>query len=246
MIDIHCHVLPGVDDGVPDLAAARALCERAAEDGTTDIIATPHQRHPNWPNEDRGYLETVWRGLREHVGDLLEIHLGAEVRLDSHFLDELERRQSGHVLPLAGSRYLLIELPRAEVGPYPEDVLHEVSIAGYFPILAHPEMIPYLSNDLDRLESFVADGAMLQVTAMSVTGEFGRVPEQAAWSMLREGWVHFVASDAHSAAWRPPGLSSARAALTKQLGVDVASLLTQGNPARILENLPLTLKSEPE
>jgi protein-tyrosine phosphatase len=107
-------------------------------------------------------------------------------------------------------------------------------------------MIPYLSDDLDRLEGFVAAGTLLQVTAMSVTGEFGRVPEQSAWSMLREGWVHFVASDSHSASWRPPGLSAARAVLTKQLGTHVAGLLTQGNPSRILDDRPLGQQQENE
>ena len=239
MIDIHCHVLPGVDDGVADVASARALCELAAADGTRAIIATPHQRHPNWANNDRQLLEERWATLREAVSDLVEIHLGAEVHMDWGFLAELERGAEGSILPLAGSQYLLIELPRLEARVPAEDILHEVSLAGYRPILAHPEFIPYLARDLDRVGGLVASGVLLQVTAMSITGGSGRGPKQWVWDLLEEGWVHFVASDAHSPTWRPPGLSEARQAIAQRFDDDVARLLTEVNPGRVLANQEL-------
>ena len=239
MIDIHSHVLPGVDDGAPDLASARALCEMASREGTSEMIATPHQRHPSWANDDRGLLEEIWGNLKEEVSPWIKLHLGAEIRLDAGLLDQLDLGDQGHCLRLASSRYLLIELPRIDLGLPAEEILHEVVIAGYRPILAHPELIPYLITDPNRLERLVADGFLLQITAMSLTGEFGKGPQSSSRRMLRNGWVHFVASDTHSEGWRPPGLRAARQVLEDGFGEDVAKLLLETNPNRILQDQEL-------
>ncbi len=239
MIDIHCHLLPGVDDGVADLAMARAVCELAVADGTRAIVATPHQRHPGWFNGDRSLLEQRFEELQAAVGDLLTVKLGAEVHVDPGFLQELDQASDSQILSLAGSRYLLVEFPRFEPRLSPEEVLHEIDLAGYRPIVAHPEFIPYLADDLPRLERLVADGALLQVTAMCVAGEAGRAASRSVWQMLSEGWVHFVASDAHSPQWRPPGLSAAFRALSAELGEPVATLLTSTNPASVLDDRAL-------
>ena len=236
MIDIHCHVLPGVDDGVPDVSAAEAFCKLAAKDGIREIIATPHQRHPSWANENTDVLRNKFTVLKEQVSKWVTLHLGAEIRLDSGLIDEIDRGAVGHVLPLAESRYLLIEFPRIDTGLPAEEILHELMIAGYQPILAHPELIPYLANDPGRLEGLLGDGSLLQVTGMSITGDFGKGPQATVWSLLHRGWVHFVASDAHSSDWRPPLLSRARQALSDDLGEEVATLLTEENPAKILSD----------
>lgn len=238
MIDLHCHVLPGVDDGPATLAEAVAMCRLAAEDGCTVMVATPHQRHPSFLEVPRTRLEAAWRELVAALDGTPEVRLGAEVRVDSALLGDLESG-GGEVLPLAGGRYLLLELSRLPQPPAPEDLVHELVVAGWRPVLAHPEVIPWLAPELDRLAGLVAAGARLQVTAAALLGDFGRHPRDAAWRMLDADLVHFVASDAHSTTWRPPGLASVRDLLERRLGAPAARRLLVDHPACVLADAPL-------
>ena len=240
MIDLHCHILPGVDDGPTTMADAIAMCRLAAEDGCTVMVATPHQRHPSFEVVTRQRLATVCAELAAALatieGPRVEVRLGAEVRVDSELLADLEREPS-EVLSLAGGRYLLLELGRSEGELAPEDLVHELKVGGWRPVLAHPEMIPWL--ELGRVAHLVELGAMLQITASAVTNEFGRHPHQRVWQLLDEGLVHFVASDSHSPTWRAPGLAAARGAVERRLGAAVARQIFVDNPARVLADVPL-------
>jgi protein-tyrosine phosphatase len=237
MIDLHCHILPGVDDGAGSLADAVAMCRLAAADGCTTMVATPHQRHPSFPGVSRQALEAARAELVAALaGEGPEVLLGAEVRVDSELLAELEARAT-EVLALAGSRYLLLELPRAAVGPDPEELVHELLVGGWRPVLAHPEVLPWLT--VERLLGLVERGALLQITAAAVTGDFGKMPHQRAWELLDEGVVHFMASDSHSPTWRAPGLSAARSAVERRLGAALARLLVTDNAACVLADQPL-------
>jgi protein-tyrosine phosphatase len=249
VIDLHCHVLPGVDDGPSTLTEAVAMCRLAAEDGCTTLVATPHQRHPSFPEVTRAGLEQAWRDLTAALAGVVEVRLGAEVRVDSELLAELHdspgaRAADAEVLSLGGSRYLLLELSRGEAPPAPEELVHELVVAGWSPVIAHPEVIPWLSGDLDRLAELVFAGALLQVTAASLLGEFGRPPRDAAWAMANAGLVHFVASDSHSTTWRKPGLSTVRALLERRLGAETARRLLVDNPGCVLADAPLALAVE--
>ena len=241
MIDLHCHVLPGVDDGPAGLADALAMCRMAANDGCTTLVATPHQRHPAFPELTRDAIESAWRQLTAAIAASAEeyprVLLGAEVRVDSDLLTDLER-DAPEVLPLAGGRYLLLELPRGPAGPEPEELVHELLLAGWRPVLAHPELIPWLAEDLQRLAGLAERGALLQVTAASLTGGFGRYPAQRAWEIVEAGLAHFVASDSHSPTWRPPGLTAVRNALAQRLGGAAAARLLVDNPERVLDDAP--------
>ena len=237
MIDLHCHILPGVDDGAASLADAVAMCRLAAADGCTAMVATPHQRHASFPAATREALQAALAELTEALdGELPRLYMGAEIRVDSELLADLEQ-PDGAALALAGSRYLLLEFPRSEVGQPPEEVVHELQLAGWRPVLAHPEVLPWL--EVPRLGALVEAGAMLQLTASAVTGEFGRFPHERAWELLEEGLVHFVASDSHSPTWRAPGLAKARALLERRLGAAAARLLVEENPACVLADVPL-------
>jgi protein-tyrosine phosphatase len=237
VIDLHCHILPGVDDGAIHLADAVAMCRLAAADGCRVMVATPHQRHPSFAGATRAALEAALAELVAALGsEAPEVRMGAEVRVDSELLADLEG-PGAEALALAGSRYLLLELPRTAVGPPPEELVHELQLAGWRPVLAHPEVLPWL--DLARLGALVEAGALLQVTAAAVTGDFGRAPHQRVWEMLDEGLVHFVASDCHSPTWRAPGLSAARAQLERRLGAATARALVGDNPACVLADVPL-------
>lgn len=240
MIDLHIHLLPGIDDGARELEEAVAMCRAAAEDGCEVLVATPHQRHPSWLNTDRSRLNHLLDRVRGALdGDGPTLHAGAEIRVDSELLDDLDRHPASGLQPLAGSSYLLLELDRHGFGPTPEEMLHEVIVAGWRPILAHPELIRPLTIDLPRVEGLVAAGAMLQITAMSLTGEFGEEPRRVATAFLDAGLVHFVASDAHGVTRRPPGLSSARRTIAEGWGEAAAARLFEENPRAVLEDRPL-------
>jgi protein-tyrosine phosphatase len=239
MIDLHCHVLPGVDDGAGDLSEAIAMCRMAAADGCTTLFATPHQRHPAWWNGDRSLLQGRLDALRRQLGSTLELRSGGEIRVDSELLHELDRFPESGLQPLGSSRYLLLELDRTGLGPDPVPLVHELTVAGWRPILAHPEHYPWLMTDRGLLELLVERGTLLQITAMSLLGRFGPRPEQWSRDLLDRGLVHFVASDAHDTVRRPPGLSEAAAAIRREWGDEVARAVTHDNPRAVLENRPL-------
>ncbi|MDX1502277.1 MAG: CpsB/CapC family capsule biosynthesis tyrosine phosphatase [Thermoanaerobaculia bacterium] len=234
MIDIHGHYLPGIDDGAESLQTAVAMCRLAAEDGCEAVIATPHQRHAVWDNRDPEGLEMLRRRLQEAVGERPEVHLGAEIRIGSGLLDDLDRPDRGRLTPLAGSRHLLLEYGRGERPRGCEDLVHELTVAGWRPILAHPELIRFLAEDLDLMERLAEAGALFQVTAASLTGDFGGLFRRKAWQIVERGLCHFVASDAHGEEWRPPGLARARSLIARRLGEETARRLTDENARGIL------------
>lgn len=236
MIDLHLHLLPGVDDGADDLDEACRMCQLAVEDGCEILIATPHQRHDLWGNRDREVLEERLSRVQEAFGDELALHLGAEIRIDSDLLPELEA--AGGPVPLAGSRYLLLEFDRRGVSPEPLALTHELTVAGWIPIYAHPELIHGL-DDLELARQLVEAGALFQLTAMSVTGDFGSRAQAVCERFLDAGLAHFVASDAHGAGWRPPGLSAARSVLARRWGEEVAERLTRAHAAAVVADEPL-------
>jgi len=252
MIDLHVHLLPGIDDGPPTLERAVAMCRRAAEDGCTDLVATPHQRHEFWWNGEVEPLRTLKDELETELQERMDnpprLHLGAEVRVGEGLLEALDSRAEGDpengALPLAGSRYLLLELSRYVPEPDPAGLIHEVVVAGWRPILAHPEQIHWLVDDLPLVERLVGIGAMLQVTGASVLGNYGRATRDRARALLDAGLAHFLASDGHDLDARPPGLSAARTAVGRRWGDDVAELLTETNPRAVLDDRPLPSPDE--
>jgi protein-tyrosine phosphatase len=239
MIDLHCHILPGIDDGARSFEESVLMCRLAADDGCAGMVATPHQRRGEWWNADRDHLAALADELQDKVPPGFRVYLGGEVHADSELLAEVEKLPGGGILPLAGSRYLLIELDSN--GP-PRDAIHlvhELVVAGWWPVLAHPEFVPWLAADPALVARLVSLGALTQVTAMSVTGDFGRRPQTDALALLDAGLVHFVASDSHGIRRRPPGLRRAAYLIAERLGGETARRLTQDNPRAVVENRPL-------
>jgi len=246
MIDLHCHILPGVDDGARTLDEAVAMCRLAAADGCEAMIATPHQRRSEWWNDDRELLQGLARDLQAAVGAALEtpfrVALGGEIHVGPGLIEEVERISpgaGGGLLPLAGSRYLLIEFDPLDTPVQAADLVHELAVSGWRPVIAHPEHIPWLAKGTALLDHLVSLGATAQVTAMSLTGDFGRRPQSDAIAFLDAGLVHFVASDSHSPRRRPPGLSRAYQVIAARRGEAVARRLTTDNPRAVLDNRPL-------
>lgn len=243
MIDLHSHILPGVDDGADDLDEALEMCRLSFEDGVRAMVATPHLRQESFWNEDRRLLVDRFKALRAAVRRTFEgefeVYLGGEIALHASSLDEIALLPEGELLPMAGTSYLLLELDWRGLGPDPLEMIHEVVVAGFRPIIAHPERVSWLMQDRELVESMVDHGATMQLTAMSVTGELGsRVLETSEW-MLDAGLVHFLASDTHDPSIRRPGLARARDVVAARWGEPLARALVEDHPRAVLEDRPL-------
>ena len=237
MIDLHSHVLPGLDDGAADLEEAVAMCRAAAEDGIEVLAGTPHVRrdYPTAPEQ----METALAALREAVGDLLRLVGGGE--LDVVELDrppeELAR------FALAGNPgYLLVETPyRGWPVELPEQ-LFRLRTSGIVPVLAHPERNAEVQQRPDLLVPLVAGGTLVQLTSASVDGRLGRRTQTCAATLLRQGLAHLVASDAHRPSVRAIGLRSAADAVGDRA---LAGWLTLEVPRAIVDREPVPPRPRP-
>jgi len=234
VIDLHAHLLPSVDDGPGTLAAAVEMCRLAAADGCTMMVATPHRRRDPWLDRPRAELAALLEQVRAAIDGALELVLGAELRVDSELVRELDATDGEELPTLGPSNALLLELEPRGFGPDPVELVAELRARGFCPLLAHPELTPFLRSMPERLDEMVACGALLQVTAMSVTGEFGRAPREVAERLFDAGMVHVVASDAHRPDWRPPGLARARRVIAERWGAESAEAVTSANPRALL------------
>jgi protein-tyrosine phosphatase len=228
VIDLHSHVLPGLDDGAADLDEAVAICRAAAEDGIEVLAATPHVRddYPTTPEQ----METAFAEVREAAGDLVRLVPGGEIDLAQLDLPLSELRR----FALAGSpRYLLVETPY--VG-WPLDLaerLFRLRAQGITPVLAHPERNHQVQARPDLLEPIVEGGALVQLTAASIDGRVGAAAKACAATLLERELAHLIASDAHAPVVRAIGMSAAAAALNDE---PLARWLTVEVPGAIVEN----------
>lgn len=246
MIDLHCHILPGIDDGPKTLEEATAMCRQALADGCQAMIATPHQRRGRWWNSDRAAIANLAQDLQAGLGTRMRILVGGEVHVDSELLAEVEKLPEGGICTLAGSRYLLLELDDRGRAGEAISLVHELTVAGWIPVVAHPEFIPWLAGDLELAARLVSLGARMQLTAMSVTGDFGKGPQADTHALLEAGLAHFVASDCHGTQRRPPGLRRAYQLIAGRWGADVAKRLVSDNPRAVVQNRPLPEAKRPE
>jgi len=204
VIDLHCHTLPGIDDGPPDLATSVQLVRAAADAGIDAIVATPHVSW-QWPNTE----ETIAGAMRELTAELaresipVQIHAGAEVALARAF--ELADQEL-HGLRLGGGPWILVEAPHARGATGVENMLNALQQRGHRLLLAHVERCPAFVDDGDVLVRLVRGGMLASITASSLSGRFGRPARQAAQRFLAAGLIHNVSSDAHDCRGRPPGL----------------------------------------
>jgi protein-tyrosine phosphatase len=239
MVDIHCHLLPGVDDGAADWEVCLEMGRVAAADGITTIVATPH-----WPlNNEAPSAERV-RELAAEVQELFNTE-GIEIRvLPGHELmilpESPDELASGRALTIGGtSRYALLETPYHHLPFYLREIVFQVQSRGFTPVLAHPERNPTIQTKPETLQEYLEAGCLVQVTAGSILGSFGASPKRAAEFLLRQGWCHVIASDAHSANSRPPALAAARAAAAEIIGENAAACAVTTTPEEILAGQPV-------
>ncbi len=241
LTDLHTHILPGVDDGAADNAAALAMARAAVEDGIERVAATPHNlRLPHATN--RAALDARVAALQRELdaaGLPLAVVAGAEIALIASLPQMLD---AGEYVTLNRSRYLLLEPAHTGLPPRMEDLVFQVQVRGLAPILAHPERCAGLERALPLLRRLVERGLLVQITAGSLEGRFGPRPRRLARALLAKGLVHVIASDAHAPADRAPRLRGAEALAARLVGPERAHALVAANPAAILDDLPLEVE----
>lgn len=235
MIDLHCHLLPGIDDGAPDLPTALRMARMAVADGITHCACTPHI-YPGLYENDRDGIATATATLREALraeGIQLELAFGADTHLAP---DLLERLQAGLIPTLNDSRYLLLEPPHHVAPPRFEEAVFQLMVGGYVPIITHPERLTWIESHYEVFGRMARAGVWMQLTAGSLTGRFGRRPKYWAERMVQDGVSHILATDAHHPDRRPPLLAEGREALARILGDDEATHHVFTRPLGILRN----------
>jgi protein-tyrosine phosphatase len=226
LIDIHSHVLPGLDDGAADEKTALEMCRMAAEAGTTDLVATPHNnvRYPY----DREAVEQKLAALRAELGDSIYLHRGCDMHLTSTNVREAIEDPTRYTIN--GLRYLLVEFSDEILVQGARHVLTELRAADIIPIVTHPERNPRLRKDMQRLKHWFESGGMFQVTAQSLLGRFGERSQESAFLMMDANLVHFIASDAHDTSHRTPRLIEAFEFVAYRWGEHRAERLLIDNP----------------
>ncbi|WP_436875595.1 tyrosine-protein phosphatase [Mammaliicoccus sciuri] len=204
MIDIHNHVLVGVDDGPANEEEAIALVKQAHEQGITTIVVTPHHLHTRYNNTFHSVQAGIDRlnSIKEISEMNIQLLPGQEIRITDKIFEEIENQ---NIKGINDSKYLLIELPSNEVPHYTKKLLFELQTKGFIPIIAHPERNKAIAKDINILYELVNNGALSQITASSLTGELGKNIQKISIQMIEHHLVQLIASDAHHADRRPFG-----------------------------------------
>ncbi len=241
MIDIHNHLLIGVDDGPQDKEEALALMKQAIDNGITDIIVTPHQYSGDFTNpkskimDKMGEIKTI---IEEN--DLpINVYLGQEIRINGELVYELEADIN---IPLNDSQYVLVEFSFTELANYTEKLFFDLQMKGYTPLIAHPERCRPMMKEPDILYDLVEKGAIGQVTATSVAGALGEGLQRKSLKLIENHLVHVVASDAHHAERRPFMLKEAYQVIESELGKEYVERLKY-NAEAILNNRDVKVKA---
>ena len=235
MVDIHCHILPGIDDGSTSWETTAEMCRVAAEDGITHIAATPHC------NDEFDYDRDRYTEMLAELADAADGKLTFSLGCDFHF--SYDNIQDALANPrrytIGDSQYLLIEFSDYGLPPSVKDDLFSLSSCGMVPIITHPERNQILLRKPQLVLEMVEQGCLVQVTANAITGFWGsRSKKMAEWLLKREA-VHVIASDAHDPQHRKPVLSEARHAVVKLTSEEIADALVTHNPAAIVEGKSL-------
>jgi protein-tyrosine phosphatase len=235
VIDLHCHILPGIDDGAGDLSVSLAMAETAVAQGITVLACTPHIL-PGLYHNDGPAIREATKALQDALdqnGIPLRLVTGADVHMAPNFIAGL---RSGQLLSIADSRYVLVEPPHHTAPPQLEDFFFNMAVAGYVPVLTHPERLSWVPSRYETIKKLVHAGVWMQITAGSFTGAFGRNALYWAEKMLDDGCVHLVASDAHDIERRPVNLAAGYEYLAKRVGAEEAQCLVLTRPLAILKD----------
>lgn len=218
MIDLHCHILSGVDDGAKTIEDSLDMAHLAVEEGITHILATPHHKNRNWNNEKKAVIRLVAQ-LQEEIdkaGIELTVFPGQEVRIYGEILQDIKEDK---ILFIDEQRqYLLIEFPTSNIPTYTEQLFYDLLSEGITPIVVHPERNREILEHPNRLKALVDKGALAQLTAASYTGGFGKQIQKLSEQLVEANLVHFIASDAHNIGNRAFYMEEAFDKLRKEFG----------------------------
>ena len=245
MVDIHNHLLPGLDDGSPDLETSIAMARMAAADGITHVVCTPHANNRYLYDPFR--VEDLITDLRARLAEAripLQLVRGADFHLTYENIQEAFADPAR--FSIAGQGYLMTELP--DYGSFSafDETYYELHRAGMTPVITHPERNPTLQENPDKLLDWLRLGSLLQVTAGSVLGHMGKKAQRISLYLLENHWVHFIATDAHNLTSRPPLLAEAHVEIARRFGSSYADTLCISNPAFAIAGKPLPVHTADE
>jgi protein-tyrosine phosphatase len=231
MVDIHCHLLPALDDGASEESVAIEMAKMAVADSITHVVATPHSNYqyqfdPEVNRRKRDELQQV-------VGDSPKILLGCDFHLSYENLENLRLHPEHYTIN--ATQYLLVEFADVGVPPSIDQIFFDLVSRKVIPIITHPERNPILRQSLEKIQKWIGAGCYVQVTAGSFLGRFGKRAMSACKSLLKYNMVHFIASDAHNTASRPPQLSDACRVIAAEQGEEAAQALSEANPRAAIE-----------
>jgi protein-tyrosine phosphatase len=236
VIDLHSHILPGIDDGAADVSVSVAMARAFVADGVTHVACTPHILPGVYHNTGPQIRQAV--GQLQRVLDDNGIPLRLVTGADNHVVpDFVAGLRAGHLLSLADTRYVLVEPPHHVAPPRLEDMLFSLMTVGFVPILTHPERLSWIRSQYGTFERLARAGVWMQITAGSLAGAFGKSAQYWAQRMLEEGRVHVLATDAHDTTRRPPNLSVGRDLAAARVGGDEAEHLVSTRPRGVLANV---------
>ncbi len=245
MIDIHHHLLWGMDDGSSNLENSLAMAKMAAEDGITHIVCSPHANGRYFYDPPQ---------VAEKIAELqvlldskaIAVKLGRGCDFHMSFENIQEAKVHPSKFSINGLGYLLVEVPDYGLPRGLTEIFYELQLAGLTPILTHPERNPTLQNDRSRVKEWLQRGVLIQVTAGSVIGRMGKHAEKMAHDLLANRWVHFLATDAHNTTSRVPKMREAFELVAKKYGSDYAHLLCVSNPLAVFMGKPMPPQLEPQ
>lgn len=250
MLDLHCHLLPAIDDGAVDLDMALQMARMAADDGIRTVVCTPHI-YPGVYDNTRAGIEAAVARMQCEL-DTRGIRLALAVGADVHLAPRLvEAIAEGRVPTLAQSRYLLLEPPHHTAPPRFEEAVFDLMAAGIVPVITHPERLSWVEDHFGMFERLAERGAWLQITGGALTGRFGRRVNYWAERFVGEGHAMVLATDAHHPQRRPPLLAEARERAARLVGESEAHHLVSTRPHAVLSNdapesVPAPVRGRPE
>ncbi|MGH9598182.1 MAG: tyrosine-protein phosphatase [Edaphobacter sp.] len=244
MIDIHHHLLWGMDDGSTSVENSVAMARLAAADGISHIVCSPHA-NGSYAYEPRVIAEKInqLQGLLDREGIAIKLGRGCDFHMSYENIQEA--KLAPEKFSINGLGYLLVEIPDYGVSRGLTEIFYQLQLAGLTPILTHPERNPTLQADQPRLVDWLRGGVLIQVTAGSVVGRMGRHAERMAHDLLANRWVHFLATDAHNTTSRPPQMRAAFELVAEKYGPQYARLLCISNPLAAFMGKPLQPQIEP-
>ncbi len=242
MIDIHHHLLFGLDDGPEDIEVSVGMAELSIENGVTHIACTPHS------SEQFAFdPELNWERLamiQERVGDRLTLGLGCDFHLMYDNIEDAIAHPAKY--SINGKSYLLVEFPNQAISRNMTEIFFRLGLAGLTSIITHPERNPVLTRNPERLCEWIRAGCLVQITAASLTGRFGKTAQQLSHGLLRQNWVHFIATDAHDLNSRPPKLREAYDLIADKYSEETAERLCVDNPRAAFFGEPMPPQPEPQ